>query len=169
MHRREETGSPRHALGEQQMPETLGKTQAQPAKKVKPGSSSGSRVKLGTRPHKTNRHKSLAGFTHAPNSLARSQPAANRHPWRVHLRGYEICHRGALEHSGRSCRADGNGVTVRACWSANPQAGFGRCSMIHVGVTLRIQRMSTGAKHLHGDRPAYLSACKRLTRFRPSA
>lgn len=28
--------------------------------------------------------------------------------------------------------------------------------------------MSTGAKHLHGDRPAYLSACKRLTRF-PSA
>src|SRR5579863_3344319 len=29
--------------------------------------------------------------------------------------------------------------------------------------------MSTGAKHLHGDRPAYLSACTRLTRFRPSA
>jgi len=29
--------------------------------------------------------------------------------------------------------------------------------------------MSTGAKHLHGDRPAYLSACQRLTRFRPSA
>ena len=28
--------------------------------------------------------------------------------------------------------------------------------------------MSTGAKHLHGDRPEYLSACKRLTRF-PSA
>src|SRR5260221_8603836 len=27
--------------------------------------------------------------------------------------------------------------------------------------------MSTGAKHLHGDRPAYLSACKRLTRFPP--
>lgn len=27
--------------------------------------------------------------------------------------------------------------------------------------------MSTGAKHLHGGRPAYLSACKRLTRFRP--
>jgi transposase len=25
--------------------------------------------------------------------------------------------------------------------------------------------MSTGAKHLHGDRPEYLSACKRLTRF----
>ena len=29
--------------------------------------------------------------------------------------------------------------------------------------------MSTGAKHLHGDRPEYLSACQRLTRFRPSA
>jgi len=29
--------------------------------------------------------------------------------------------------------------------------------------------MSTGAKHLHGERPEYLSACKRLTRFRPSA
>ena len=27
--------------------------------------------------------------------------------------------------------------------------------------------MSTGAKHLHGDRPEYLSACKRLTRFPP--
>jgi transposase len=29
--------------------------------------------------------------------------------------------------------------------------------------------MSTGEKHLHGDRPAYLSACIRLTRFRPPA
>src|SRR5207248_10116058 len=29
--------------------------------------------------------------------------------------------------------------------------------------------MSTGEKHLHGDRPAYLSACTRLTRFRPPA
>src|SRR6266478_4332160 len=29
--------------------------------------------------------------------------------------------------------------------------------------------MSTGVKHLHGDRPEYLSACKRLTRFRPPA
>src|SRR5437762_14275845 len=29
--------------------------------------------------------------------------------------------------------------------------------------------MSTGAKHLPGDRPEYLSACPRLTRFRPSA
>ena len=29
--------------------------------------------------------------------------------------------------------------------------------------------MSTGEKHLHGERPAYLSACHRLTRFRPPA
>ena len=29
--------------------------------------------------------------------------------------------------------------------------------------------MSTGEKHLHGDRPEYLSACNRLTRFRPPA
>ena len=29
--------------------------------------------------------------------------------------------------------------------------------------------MSTGEKHLHGDRPEYLSACYRLTRFRPPA
>ena len=29
--------------------------------------------------------------------------------------------------------------------------------------------MSTGEKHLHGERPAYLSACNRLTRFRPPA
>ena len=38
--------------------------------------------------------------------------------------GYEFCQRGALEHSGRSCRTDGNGVTLRTCWSANPQVGF---------------------------------------------
>jgi len=29
--------------------------------------------------------------------------------------------------------------------------------------------MSIGEKHLHGERPAYLSACNRLTRFRPPA
>ena len=29
--------------------------------------------------------------------------------------------------------------------------------------------MSIGEKHLHGDRPAYLSACTRLARFRPPA
>src|SRR5260221_9785708 len=29
--------------------------------------------------------------------------------------------------------------------------------------------MSTGEKHLHGDRPVYLSPCNRLTRFRPTA
>jgi len=34
-----------------------------------------------------------------------------------------------------------------------------------LGFNPRTQRMSTGAKHLHGDRPEYLSAWKRLTRF----
>ena len=29
------------------------------------------------------------------------------------LRGYEFCQRGALEHSGRSCRTDGDGGTLR--------------------------------------------------------
>ncbi len=47
----------------------------------------------------------------------------------------------------------------------NQQVGF-REMLVHLrGLNARIQRMSTGAKHLHGDRPAYLSACKRLTRF----
>ena len=39
-------------------------------------------------------------------------------------RGYEFCQRGALEHSGRSCRMDGTGVTLRTCWDANQQVGF---------------------------------------------
>lgn len=39
-------------------------------------------------------------------------------------RGYEVCHRGGLKHSGSSCRTGGNEVTVRTCWSANPQVGF---------------------------------------------
>jgi len=38
-------------------------------------------------------------------------------------RGYEFCQRGALKHSGRSCRTDGDGGTVRTCWSANQQVG----------------------------------------------
>ena len=56
-------------------------------------------------------------------------------------------------------------LSVYADW----QVGFREMLVDGLGVTLRIQRMSTGAKHLHGDRPEYLSACKRLTRFRPSA
>ena len=44
--------------------------------------------------------------------------------YRQAKRGYEFCQRGALEHSGRSCRTDGSGVTLRACWSANPQVGI---------------------------------------------
>jgi hypothetical protein len=83
---------------------------------------------------------------------------------RVHLRGYEFCQRGALEHSGpvagrteASHRKDlldaktAGGLSGDArgfTWSDSPYP-----------------RMSTGAKHLHGDRPAYLSACQRLPRF----
>ena len=44
--------------------------------------------------------------------------------YRQAKRGYEFCQRGALEHSGRSCSTDGSGVTLRTCWSANPQVGF---------------------------------------------
>jgi len=84
---------------------------------------------------------------------------------RVHPRRYEFCQRGVLKNSGgSSCRADGSGVTLRTCWSANPQVGFREMLVDGHGVTPRIPRMSTGAKHLHGDRPAYLSARKRLTR-----
>ncbi len=39
-------------------------------------------------------------------------------------RGYEFYQRGALKHSGRSCSADGTGVTIRTCWSANRQVGL---------------------------------------------
>ena len=39
-------------------------------------------------------------------------------------RWYEFCQRGALKHSGRSCRTDGNWATVRTCRSANQQVGF---------------------------------------------
>ena len=53
--------------------------------------------------------------------------------------------------------------------AANQQVDCGRCSVPLIGVTSPSKRMSTGEKHLHGDRPAYLSACNRLTRFRPPA
>ena len=39
-------------------------------------------------------------------------------------RGYEVCQRGALRHSGRSCRTGGNWVTVRTCWLLNQQVGL---------------------------------------------
>src|SRR6266478_2762495 len=84
-------------------------------------------------------------------------------------RGYEFCQRGALEHSGRSCRTDGSDVTLRTSWSANQQVGFREMLEKHARSHSPFLRMSTGAKHLHGDRPGYLSACKRLTRFRPPA
>lgn len=86
-----------------------------------------------------------------------------------HTRGYVFCQRDALRHSGCSCRTDGNGVTVRTCWNANQQVGFREMLGKHARSHSPLLRMSTGAKHLHGDRPAYLSACKRLTRFRPPA
>jgi hypothetical protein len=85
------------------------------------------------------------------------------------VRGYEYCQRGALEHSGRSCRTDGSGVTLRTCGLANPQVGFREMLVGSIRSHSPSMRVSTGAKHLHGDRSAYLSACKRLTRFRPPA
>ncbi len=84
-------------------------------------------------------------------------------------RGYEFCQRGALEHSGRSCRPDGTGVTLRTCRALlGPQVGFRETLVDCARSNSPFLRMSTGAKHLHGDRPGYLSACKRLTRV-PSA
>ncbi len=85
-------------------------------------------------------------------------------------RGYEFCQRGVLKNSGRSnCSTGGNGVTIRTSWSANQQVGLREMLEKYSWSHSPFLRMSTGAKHLHGDRPAYLSACKRLTRFRPSA
>ena len=84
-------------------------------------------------------------------------------------RGYEFCQRGVLKNSGRSCRTGESGVTLRTCWSANQQVGLREMLEKYDWSHSPLSRMSTGAKHLHGDRPAYLSACKRLTRFRPSA
>ncbi len=52
---------------------------------------------------------------------------------------------------------------------ANQQVDCGRCSVRYLGDKSPPKRMSTGEKHLHGDRPEYLSACNRLTRFRPPA
>src|SRR3954465_13564169 len=81
-------------------------------------------------------------------------------------RGYEFCEWGVLEYSGRSCRTGGNGHTLGPVGVANPQVGFGRCSRNTLRSNSPILRMSTRAKHLHGERPEYLSACKRLTSFR---
>src|SRR6266478_5947569 len=82
-------------------------------------------------------------------------------------RGYEFCQWGVLKNAGRSCRRDGSGATLGPVGVANQQVGFGRCSRNTFRSYSPFLRMSTGAKHLHGDRPEYLSACKRLTRFRP--
>src|SRR5260370_918763 len=85
-------------------------------------------------------------------------------------RGYEFCQLGVLKNSGHSsCRTGGSWATLRTCWSANQQVGFREMLEEYHWSNSPLSRMSTGAKHLHGDRPAYLSACKRLTRWRPSA
>ena len=70
---------------------------------------------------------------------------------------------------GSGCRKDGKRVTISAVGMLKPAGTYGRCSWIAIWSDSPYLRMSTGAKHLHGDRPAYLSACKRLTRFRPPA
>jgi len=87
---------------------------------------------------------------------------------RDNSRGYEFCQRGVLKDSGRGCRADGSGATLRTSWSANQQVGLREMLENYAWSYSPLLRMSTGAKHLHGDRPEYLSACKRLARF-PSA
>src|SRR5258708_7491535 len=85
-------------------------------------------------------------------------------------RGYEFCQLRVLKNSGHSsCRTGGSWATLRTCWSANQQVGFREMLEEYHWSNSPLSRMSTGAKHLHGDRPAYLSACKRLTRWRPSA
>src|SRR5262249_23655479 len=67
-----------------------------------------------------------------------------------------------LKNSGGSgCRKDGKRVTISAVGMLKPAGAYGRCSWIAIWSDSPYLRMSTGAKHLHGDRPAYLSACKR--------
>ncbi|HYG33289.1 MAG TPA: hypothetical protein VEC99_00805, partial [Clostridia bacterium] len=68
-------------------------------------------------------------------------------------RWYEFYQRGALPHSGRSCRPDGTGVTLRTCWDANQQVGFREMLEEYDWSHSPLRRLSTGAKHLHGDRP----------------
>jgi hypothetical protein len=60
-------------------------------------------------------------------------------------------------------------VAPWTCWDANQQVGLREMLEEYVWSHSPLLRVSTGAKHLHGDRPEYLSACKRLSRFRPPA
>ena len=53
--------------------------------------------------------------------------------------------------------------------AANQQVGLREMLVDAPWSNTPFLRMSTGEKHLHGDRPEYLSACNRLTRFRPPA
>ena len=86
------------------------------------------------------------------------------------LRGYEVCATSGpakLSQQLQDGRRQGHHrallVLLTSRWA------YGRCSKSTFGVPSPSLRMSTGAKHLHGDRPAYLSACERLTCFRPPA
>src|SRR5262249_8361146 len=84
--------------------------------------------------------------------------------------GMKFVQEAVLKNSeGSGCRKDGKRVTISAVGMLKPAGTYGRCSWIAIWSDSPYLRMSTGAKHLHGDRPAYLSACKRLTRFRPPA
>src|SRR5579864_8988214 len=83
-------------------------------------------------------------------------------------RRYVFCHRGVLKNSGcSSCRTGESGATLRTSWYADQQVGFREMLEDGPRSYSPYLRMSTGAKHLHGDRPEYLSACKRLARFSP--
>src|SRR5215468_9563471 len=91
-------------------------------------------------------------------------------PIRVICEGMKFVQEAVLKNSeGSGCRKDGKRVTISAVGMLKPAGAYGRCSWIAIWSDSPYLRMSTGAKHLHGDRPAYLSACKRLTRFRPPA
>src|SRR5258707_182966 len=46
---------------------------------------------------------------------------------------------GVMKHSGSTCRTGGNGATLGPVGIANQQVGFGRCSRIPLGVTLRFR------------------------------
>src|SRR5262249_25957592 len=84
--------------------------------------------------------------------------------------GMKFVQEAVLKNSGGSgCRKDGKRVTISAVGMLKPAGAYRKCSWIAIWSDSPYLRMSTGAKHLHGDRPAYLSACKRLTRFRPPA
>jgi len=78
------------------------------------------------------------------------------------MRWYEFCQRGALEHLGPVAGRTETGHR-KDLLDAKQQVGFREMLENCNRSNSPYLRMSTGAKHLHGDRPAYLSACQRLT------